>query len=94
LLEQDAHEALIVEDGRLVGILTHTDVLRALIARQRDIAEDAPAPGVAVEEEEVQGTPRAEPRAVRARLQDRPVAVDAWDCLIESRARLHELRRR
>jgi CBS domain-containing protein len=31
LLEHDAHEGLIVEDGRLVGILTHTDLLRALM---------------------------------------------------------------
>jgi len=33
LLERAAHEALVVEDGRLVGILTHSDLLRALLAR-------------------------------------------------------------
>ena len=33
LLERSAHEALVVEEGRLVGILTHSDLLRALLAR-------------------------------------------------------------
>jgi acetoin utilization protein AcuB len=33
LLARSAHEALVVEDGRLVGILTHSDLLRALLAR-------------------------------------------------------------
>ena len=32
-VERAAHEALVVEDGRLVGILTHSDLLRALLAR-------------------------------------------------------------
>ena len=31
LLERGAHEALVTEDGRLVGILTHSDLLRALV---------------------------------------------------------------
>ena len=34
LLEQSAHEALVTEAGRLVGILTHEDLLRALILRE------------------------------------------------------------
>ena len=33
LLERSAHEALVVEDGRLIGILTHSDLLQALLAR-------------------------------------------------------------
>lgn len=32
LLERGAHEALVVEDDRLVGILTHSDLLRALVS--------------------------------------------------------------
>lgn len=32
LLARGAHEALVVEGGRLVGILTHSDLLRALVA--------------------------------------------------------------
>jgi acetoin utilization protein AcuB len=32
LLERGAHEALVVEGERLVGILTHSDLLRALVA--------------------------------------------------------------
>jgi CBS domain-containing protein len=31
LLERGAHEALVTEDDRLVGILTHSDLLRALV---------------------------------------------------------------
>jgi len=31
LLARGAHEALVTEDGRLVGILTHSDLLRALV---------------------------------------------------------------
>lgn len=34
LLERSAHEALVTEAGRLVGILTHSDLLRALILRE------------------------------------------------------------
>lgn len=33
LLERGAHGALVVEDERLIGILTHSDLLRALIAK-------------------------------------------------------------
>lgn len=32
LLAEDAREALVVDEGRLAGILTHSDLLRALIA--------------------------------------------------------------
>ena len=32
VLERDAAEALVVDDGRLAGILTHSDLLRGLIA--------------------------------------------------------------
>lgn len=32
LLERGAREALVVEDDRLVGILTHSDLLRALVS--------------------------------------------------------------
>ena len=38
LLEHDASEALVVEDERLVGILTHSDLLRALIPREPEAA--------------------------------------------------------
>jgi CBS domain-containing protein len=38
LLERGAHEALVVEEGRLVGILTHSDLLRALIAKPEPVA--------------------------------------------------------
>jgi CBS domain-containing protein len=31
LLERGAPEALVIEDDRLVGILTHSDLLRALV---------------------------------------------------------------
>ena len=31
LLARGAHEALVTEDDRLVGILTHSDLLRALV---------------------------------------------------------------
>jgi CBS-domain-containing membrane protein len=34
LLERSAREALVTEAGRLVGILTHSDLLRALILRE------------------------------------------------------------
>jgi CBS-domain-containing membrane protein len=34
LLQGSAHEALVVEQGRLVGILTHSDLLRALVLRE------------------------------------------------------------
>jgi acetoin utilization protein AcuB len=34
LLERGAHEALVTEDGRLVGILTHSDLLRALVLEE------------------------------------------------------------
>jgi acetoin utilization protein AcuB len=33
LLERNAHEALVVDEDRLVGILTHSDLLRALIPK-------------------------------------------------------------
>jgi len=38
LLEHGASEALVVEDERLVGILTHSDLLRALIPRKPEAA--------------------------------------------------------
>ena len=38
LLERGAHEALVIEDDRLVGILTHSDLLRALIPREPEAA--------------------------------------------------------
>jgi len=38
LLERGAHEALVVEEDRLVGILTHSDLLRALIAKPEAVA--------------------------------------------------------
>jgi acetoin utilization protein AcuB len=38
LLEHGASEALVVEDERLVGILTHSDLLRALIPREPEVA--------------------------------------------------------
>jgi CBS-domain-containing membrane protein len=38
LLERGAHEALVVEEDRLVGILTHSDLLRALIAQPEAVA--------------------------------------------------------
>ncbi len=38
LLQGPAHEALVVEDGRLVGILTHSDLLRALVPRSPEAA--------------------------------------------------------
>ena len=34
LLEDGAHEALVTEDDRLVGILTHSDLLRALVRNE------------------------------------------------------------
>jgi CBS domain-containing protein len=34
LLERAAEEALVTEDGRLAGILTHSDLLRALVQRE------------------------------------------------------------
>jgi acetoin utilization protein AcuB len=33
LLDRNAHEALVVDEDRLVGILTHSDLLRALIPK-------------------------------------------------------------
>lgn len=33
LLERNAHEALVVDEDRVVGILTHSDLLRALIPK-------------------------------------------------------------
>jgi len=38
LLGHGASEALVVEDERLVGILTHSDLLRALIPREPEAA--------------------------------------------------------
>ena len=38
LLEHGASEALVVEDERLVGILTHSDLPRALIPREPEAA--------------------------------------------------------
>jgi CBS domain-containing protein len=38
LLERDAPEALVFDEGRLAGILTHSDLLRALIAQAHDAA--------------------------------------------------------
>ena len=38
LLERGAHEALVVQEDRLVGILTHSDLLRALIAKPEAVA--------------------------------------------------------
>ena len=38
LLERGAHEALVVDEDRLVGILTHSDLLRALIAKPEAVA--------------------------------------------------------
>jgi acetoin utilization protein AcuB len=38
LLERGADEALVTEDDRLVGILTHSDLLRALIANPEAVA--------------------------------------------------------
>jgi CBS domain-containing protein len=34
LLHENAPEALVTEDDRLVGILTHSDLLRALVATE------------------------------------------------------------
>ena len=34
LLERAAEEVLVTEDGRLAGILTHSDLLRALVPRE------------------------------------------------------------
>jgi len=38
LLHYDAPEALVTEDDRLVGILTHSDLLRALIPKEPEAA--------------------------------------------------------
>ena len=38
LLQGPEHEALVVEDGRLVGILTHSDLLRALVPSSPEAA--------------------------------------------------------
>ena len=38
LLERGAREALMVEENRLLGILTHSDLLRALIAKPEAVA--------------------------------------------------------
>ncbi|HSE06970.1 MAG TPA: CBS domain-containing protein [Methylomirabilota bacterium] len=38
LLERGAPEALVVEEDRLVGILTHSDLLRALIPAEPEAA--------------------------------------------------------
>jgi CBS domain-containing protein len=38
LLHHDAPEALVTEDERLVGILTHSDLLRALIPKEPEAA--------------------------------------------------------
>ena len=38
LLERGAHEALVIEDDRLVGILTHSDLLRALVLNEPEAA--------------------------------------------------------
>lgn len=38
LLQQPADEALVVEDDRLVGILTHSDLLRALLLKPEAVA--------------------------------------------------------
>ena len=37
-IERGAHEALVVEKDRLVGILTHSDLLRALIVNPEAVA--------------------------------------------------------
>jgi len=38
LLERGAHEALVIEDNRLIGILTHSDLLRALVLTEPEAA--------------------------------------------------------
>ena len=38
LLERNAPEALVFDDGRLAGILTHSDLLRALLAQGQGAA--------------------------------------------------------